>query len=469
MKKLRWQLLIIFLTGLVVGILLLGEQPQTLIAPAAEASPEPVKGGVYTEALIGSLMRLNPLLSFHNAPDRDVNRLIFSGLLRFDGKGIAQVDLAEEMGVSMDGTLYNFTLRKNAVWHDGTPVTADDVVFTVNLLREGGGAIPADLQDFWKEVELVKLSDDMLQFRLPEPFAPFPDYLTFGILPRHLLDGQTLEAMIDSPFNLAPIGTGPYRFKNLIVDNGNILGVALEANEDYYGSKPYIEQIVFRYYPDSASALQAYRDGQVQGIGMISPDVLKEALAQPNLGVYTARQPQLSMVMFNLKNQDVPFLQEVKVRKALMIGLNRQLIVDRILQGQAALANGPILPGTWAYYSELRSEPYNPEAARALLKEAGYILAAEGDVVRKNNKDVSLTFTLLHPDDEQHTRVAEYLRSSWAKLGVLVQLEPVPYDVLVRDALEQRDYQAALVDLNLARSPDLEEIYAIVEYIQKLA
>jgi len=274
MKKLRWQLLIIFLTGLVVGILLLGEQPETLLSPEAQASPEPVKGGIYTEALVGSLVRLNPLLSFSNAPDRDVNRLVFSGLIRFDGKGIAQVDLAENMGVSMDGTLYNFTLRKNAIWHDGEPVTADDVVFTVDLLRERGAAVPADLQEFWQNVECVKLSDDSLQFRLPEPFAPFPDYLAFGILPKHLLDGLNLEAMIDSPFNLAPVGTGPYRFDSLIVENGAIQGVSLVANEKYYGSRPYIDQIVFRYYPDSASALQAYQNNQVQGIGTITQDVL---------------------------------------------------------------------------------------------------------------------------------------------------------------------------------------------------
>ena len=454
MKKLRWQLLIIFLTGLVVGILLLGEQPQTLVSPVAEVSPEPVKGGIYTEALVGSLVRLNPLLSFGNAPDRDINRLIFSGLIRFDSKGIAQVDLAEKMGVSMDGTLYNFTLRKNARWHDGQPVTADDVVFTVDLLRAGGGAVPPDLQDFWKEVELVKLSEDSLQFRLPEAFAPFPDYLAFGILPQHILGSLTLDAMIDSPFNLAPVGTGPYRFDSLLTDNGVIQGVSLLANENYYGVRPYIQQIVFRYYPDAASALQAYRDDQVQGIGVITPDILKDALAQADLGVYTARQPLLSMVMFNLKNQEVPFLQEVKVRRALMKGLNRQLLLDRALQGQAALANGPILPGTWAHYDNLAVEAYDPEAARTLLKEAGFILAAEGDVVRKNNQDVSLTFTLVHPDDAQHTAVAEYLRSSWARLGVLVVLEPVPYNALISDYLETREYQAALVDLNLSRSPD---------------
>src|SRR5512146_2106664 len=245
MKKLRWQLLIIFLTGLVVGILLLGEQPQA--ASPIAATPVPVKGGVYTEALVGSLLRLNPLLNFYNPPDRDISRLIFNGLVRFDSTGAPQPDLAESLGFSQDGTIYNVTLRKNAKWQDGQPVTADDVVFTVNLMRKGADIVPVDLQDFWKDVEVVKLSDKVLQFRLPEPFAPFADYLGFGILPKHLLDGKTIDKMIDLNFNIQPVGTGPYRFDRLVVENGEIKGVALAAFKDYYGQPPYIDEVVFRY------------------------------------------------------------------------------------------------------------------------------------------------------------------------------------------------------------------------------
>lgn len=450
MKKLRWQLLIIFVTGLAVGILLLGEQPQP-VSPLA--TPEPVKGGVYTEALVGSLLRLNPVLNFYNAPDREVSRLIFSGLLRFDSNGAPQPDLAESWGVSKDGTLYNVTINENAIWHDEQPVTADDVIFTIDLLRNGSDIVPVDLQDFWKDVEVVRLSERVLQFRLPGAFAPFPDYLTFGVLPKHLLDGQTIDAMIDLNFNIQPVGTGPYRFDRLVVENGEITGVVLAAFKDYYGAKPYIDEIVFRYYPDGASALQAYRDGQVQGIGQVTPDILEDVLSEPRLGIYTARKPELSLILFNLKNQESSFLQEVEVRRALLSGLNRQSIVDKILQGQAVVADGPILPDTWAYYNNLQRVEYDPEKARTLLKEAGYVLAAEGDVVRKK-EEVALRLQLVYPDDEQHQVIAEQVRDNWALLGVEVTLEPLPYDILLKERLEQRDYQAALVDLNLSRSPD---------------
>lgn len=452
MKKLRWQLLIIFVTGMVVGVLLLGEQPQpTTISPLATV--QPVEGGVYTEALVGAFSRLNPLLNAHNSPDREVSRLIFSGLVQFDANGAPRADLAESWGPSQDGTLYNVTLRENAVWHDDQPVTSDDVLFTIELIRNGSDIVPVDLQDFWKDVEVVRLSDKALQFRLPGAFAPFADYLSFGILPKHLLDGKSIDDMIDLNFNLQPVGTGPYRFERLIVEDGMIQGVTLAAFEDYYGDKPYLDEIVFRYYPDAPAALQAYRDGQVQGLGEVTAEILPDVLAEPDLSIFTARRPELSMIMFNLKNPETKFFEDDQVRRALLVGLNRQAIIDRILKGQAVIADGPILPGTWAYYEELKRVEFDPEAAKTQLKDAGYVLAEEGDAVRKKD-EMALWFELLYPDDEQHQAVAEMIRSNWAVLGVEVLLQPTPYESLLRDRLETRDYQAALVDLNLSRLPD---------------
>ncbi|MEN4099823.1 MAG: ABC transporter substrate-binding protein, partial [Anaerolineaceae bacterium] len=169
MKKLRWQLLIIFLTGLVVGVLLLSEQPPATVTEA----PEPVRGGIYTEAIIGNISRLNPVLDAHNPPDRDINRLLFSSLIRFDAHGLPQNDLIESGGVTLDGQIYNFTLRNDVYWHDGEPFTADDVIFTIELMREENEIIPADIRTFWQAVDVTILSEGTIQFKLPAPFAPF--------------------------------------------------------------------------------------------------------------------------------------------------------------------------------------------------------------------------------------------------------------------------------------------------------
>jgi peptide/nickel transport system substrate-binding protein len=450
MKKFRWQLLIIFLTGIVVGILLLGEQPDA----GPNVTTEPVQGGFYTEALVGSLQRLNPLFDFDNPVDRDIDRLIFSRLITFDERGSASADLAAAWGISRDGTVYNFDLKPDVKWHDGEPLTADDVVFTVELLRNGGSYIPADLQEFWAGIKVVKLSQTALQFKLPEPFAPFLDYLSFGILPSHMLSGKSIDEIKDMDFNIQPVGSGPYKFDRLIVDNGQITGLALKASPEYYGKAPFIEQLIFRYYADSAAALQAYQAGQVQGISYISTDVLAAALAEPNLAVYTGRLPELGMVMFNLNNAEVSFFQDANLRRALYSGINRQYIVDKILNGQAILADGPIFPGTWAYYDTTPHIELDVVKAKAMLDEAGFPVNPENTAERLSKDGVLLKFTLVYPDSAQHQLVAEAIAQDWTALGVAVTLEAVPYDVLVMERLANREYQAALVDLNLARYPD---------------
>jgi peptide/nickel transport system substrate-binding protein len=449
MKKLRWQLLIIFLTGLVVGVLLLSEQPPATVTEA----PEPVRGGIYTEAIIGNISRLNPVLDAHNPPDRDINRLLFSSLIRFDAHGLPQNDLIESGGVTLDGQIYNFTLRNDVYWHDGEPFTADDVIFTIELMREENDIIPADIRTFWQAVDVTILSEGTIQFKLPAPFAPFTDYLSFGILPQHILGGMTFDQMINDPFNLNPIGTGPYVFERLMVEGDQITGIVLRAFDQYYGSPAYIDQMIFRYYPDAASALAAYQAGQVQGISNVTPDILPAVLAEPALSVYSGRMPEMALVLFNLNNPDRPFFQEKEVRQALMHGLNRQWIVDRIFMGQAFIAHGPIFPGSWAYFDGLESRGYDPERAREMLRAAGYVIPAENGNIRQKD-GVRLSFELLHPDTELHSRVAEVIQQNWAQIEVEVNLVAVPYDQLVSQRLAGRDFEAALVDLNLARTPD---------------
>lgn len=448
MKKLRWQLVIIFATGIVLAVLLLTQQ-----SGVQPLGPQPVEGGSYTEALVGSYQRFNPLLDAFNSADRDVDRLLFSGLIKFDARGLPTADLAEAWGVSLDGTIYNFTLKPDLKWSDGEPLTTRDVLFTIELMRNGGDIIPADLQEFWKSVEVLDFTDTQMQFKLPEPFAPFLDYLTFGILPEHILSGYDILGVVNHPFNYEPVGSGPYRLEQMIVENGAVTGAVLVPNEYYYGQKPFIQQFIFRYYPDSSAALQAYREGIVQGISRITPDVINEALKEPTLNLYSGRLPQMTIVFLNLKNPEVAFFQDAVVRIALMNGINRQKIINTVFNGQAILANGPIFPENWAYYEGTPAWEYDLEKAKFDLREGGYVLSGDETSPRKKN-NVELKFTLLYPDDETHRLIAESLKADWAALNIFVTLQAVPYDQLIVDYLNKREYQAALVDLNLSRSPD---------------
>ncbi len=447
MKRLRWQIAVVLATLVVVAVLLLSQQP--VLTPVL---PEAAPGGVYTEALVGALGRLNPLLDWNNPADRDADRLVYSGLVRFDSRGLPQPDLAESWGTSADGTIYNFTLRPNAEWQDGTPVTSDDVIFTIGLIKTSS-LFPQDVKDLWGQIDVKRLDDKNLKFTLPEPFAPFLDYATFGILPKHVLGSAAADQLADAPFNINPVGTGAYRFDHLIIEGGKISGLVLTVNDHYYGQKPFIQQVVFRYYPDAKSAFDAYQQGEVLGVNDLTQGVLPQALEDPHLSVYTSQLPQMSIILLNLKNTQVEFLANANVRRALMLGLNRDYIISSILKGQGIVADGPIFPGSWAYYDGLEHLNYDPETAISLLKGEGYVIPASGGTVRAKDNQ-ALDFVLVHPDDAVHAQIAQAIQQEWAQIGVQINLQAVPYDQMIPTYLAPRTYQAALVDLNTARTPD---------------
>ena len=448
MKRLRWQILVISVTLVIVALLLISQKPISVIT-----LPQAAAGGVYTEALVGAMGRLNPMLDWNNSADRDIDRLLFSGLMKFDSHGLPQPDLADSWGSSADGTVYNFSIRPNAIWHDGEPVTSDDVIFTIELIKSSGSLFPNDIKELWSQVDVKKLNDKTLQIKLPEPFAPFLDYVTFGILPKHLLESVPADQLATAEFNLQPVGTGPYKFDHLTVSGGQISGVVLRVNQDYFLPRPFIEQIVFRFYPTSAAAFDAYQQGEVLGVSQITNDVLQQALMEPALSVYTSRLPQLGLVFLNNNNPSVPFLGNANIRRALLLATNRNTVASRILQGQAIVADGPILPGSWAYYDEIEHLDYDPDLAASMLKDEGYVIPAGGGDVRAKDGQ-SLTLTLVQPDDATHTQIAQSIQANWALVGVHVDLQAVPYASLVNDFLTTRNYQAALADLNTSRTPD---------------
>ena len=448
MKQFRWQIIIILLTGLVVGLLLLSEQTGFRLV-----SPVPTRGGSYSEALIGELQRLNPILDYYNSADRNIDSLIFSSLIKYDTQGLPKAELAESWGISYDGLSYNFSIRENAAWHDGNPVVSDDIVFTIDLMRDPDSVLPEDIKEFWRAVEVIALGDKQLQFRLQEPFAPFLDYLNFGVLPQHILSGMTYSEMINSEFNIKPIGSGPYKFKGITNKDSAIDSVILTANSDYYLTPPFINEIVFRYYENHEKAFTAYVEGNVQGLSEISTDILDLALENTDLSIYSMVKPEISMVILNLGNNDVRFFQEKDVRRSLLMGLDRKGMIDRALKGQGVIADVPLLINSWAYYHGNQRISQNVQEAVDILRQTGYVVEQEGGSIRSKD-GVALTFSLVHPNDFYHSQIAESIQSDWEKLGISVELISVPYDVLVLDHLQPLTYEAALIDINYFRSPD---------------
>ncbi len=454
MRRIGWQLAIAVGGLLLVLGLLLGQTP----GPEADLL-QPVQGGSYAEALIGRSVRLNPLLDRYNQADRDIDRLIYGSLIRFNSRGEPVPELAESFAISADATLYNFTLREDVRWHDGEPVTADDVIFTFSKFKEGGLPGDDDLRSLWQEVEIVKLDDKNVQFQLSESYAPFLDYLTVGLLPDHLLRGVSAAELADHPFNREPVGSGPFQFESfLLAADGQVVGVSLTAFEQYAPGRAFLERIEFRFFADSQAALQAFRDGTVDGIGNVTNEILEAVLAEPGLNLYSARSPQTATVFLNNRSTDKPFLAQKEFRQALLLAVNREQLIGSVLDGQGLPAASPILPGNWAHIDGLNPLPYDPELASEILSDLGWELPAgvargAPEYVRANGEQ-ELSFELAYPQVTLYEELASMLQVAWAAIGIRAELAPVPPEELLPERLEPRRFEAVLAEIDTSQLGD---------------
>jgi peptide/nickel transport system substrate-binding protein len=448
-RYIRWQILLILLGVVLVGILL------TYLAINYTTVLRPGQGGTYVEGVAGSPNYLNPLLlSGYDGADRDVCALIFSGLTRLNERGEIEADLARGWETTPDGLTYTFHLRSNAYWHDGTPVTAADVVFTIGLLQAPDFPGSPDLGvSVWQVVKVEEVDRRTVRFTLPEqPYAPFLDYTTVGILPAHLLKGIRAADLPTAEFNLNPVGSGPFQMAEMNVEDGIITSIVLERFSRHYRPNPFLDRIQFRFYPSYQTVFSAYEAGEVEGIARVTLADLPRARALPSLNLFSSQIAEYGLVFLNLGRPDLPFFQEPEVRQALLYALDRQRIIDDVLDGQALVAHSPFIPGTWAYKDDVTRYAHDPAAANALLDEAGWMFPSiEGGVRRKAGQ--RLAFTLLTSSEPERLEIAQMLTEQWVTVGVTVTIETAS-PLELRQALEERNFDAIFIHIALPGDPD---------------
>ncbi|MEA3340837.1 MAG: peptide ABC transporter substrate-binding protein [Chloroflexota bacterium] len=444
-RHIRWQVLLIVLGVVLVGILLayLAANYTTVLRPGS--------GGTYVEGIVGRPQYLNPLLSSTQV-DRDICALVFSGLTRFNRRGEVEPDLASRWDVSFDGLTYTFYLRRDVYWHDGAPFTADDVVFTIGWLQSSDFPGSSELgPELWRTVTVEKLDRYKVSFTLPEPYpyAPFLDYTTVGILPAHVLEGVPVASLPKVGFNLNPVGSGPFQVDEIEVEDEVITTIVLKQYSRYYGSEFYLDRVQFRFYPNHQAVFDAYEAGEVEGIARIPASDLPLAQSLPSLNLFSAQIAEYGIVFLNMEE---PFFQEQEVRQALLYALDRQQAIDDVLEGHALVAHSPLIPGNWAYNDDVTRYEYDWDTADALLNEAGWTLPAEGDGVRRKAGQL-LAFTLLTSSEPDRIGVARMLAEQWATVGVTVTVETAS-QLEVREALESGNFEAIMVHLALPGDPD---------------
>ena len=435
----RWQALIAILAiAAILALAGLGAYRTTTISI-------PDRGGTYREGVAGSPRYVNPLLSTFNDVDRDLVALVFEGLTVADERGQIQPRLAESWEISPDNLTYTFHLRRDALWHDGTPFTAEDVVFTIELLRAPDLSGQAQLAELWRMVQLERPDDYTVRFTLAEPFAPFLHYTTLGLLPAHILKDTPPGDLSNPPFNLQPVGTGPFKVGEITAQHA-----LLVANPNYYGGRPYLDRVELLFYPDYDSVWSAYERGEVHGISHISADHLSQASTNDSLNLFCSPLAGYGLVFLNLER---PIFQEKEVRQALLLATDRQRIIAHVLNNQAIMANGPVLPLSWAYSSSSRQYIYDPAAAMALLEKAGW-RDENHDGVREKG-DLKLEFALLTNDDETRIQVINELTRQWAQAGIRAIPQSAGVAGVVRDFLMPHNYDAIFYEWQrLPTDPD---------------
>lgn len=438
-------------------------------ASAAVSVEIPVRGGVWIEGEVGPARFINPLLTL-SQPDEDIAALVYSGLTRVLPDGSIIPDLASSYDVSTDGVTYTFHMRKDATFHDGNPVTAEDVAFTIK--RAQNPNIKSIHRADWDGVSVSTPDAHTVIFKLPHAYAPFIENTTLGILPKHLWENVSDEEFLFNSLNTRPVGTGPYRVASVVTDRtGAALSYELVPFDRFSLGTPYLKRIVFRFYQNDAAALRALNTGEINALAGVSPSSLA-AVNRP-INIVRVPLPRIFGIFFNQTRS--PALSDISVRAALEKAINKQEVVKEVLNGEGVVLDGPIPHngfGTATPFAPegLASNTNRAASNEALIESAKHILekgmwtfsTTTGTWSKKVPKSKSvpsgkleLAFTLATADSPELVGTANRLADAWRQLGVAVDVHVYPISELNTVVIRPRAYDAILFGEVVGRSMDL--------------
>ena len=405
-------------------------------------------GGVYVEGVIGNISTLNPLLAA-SEPEQAVSRLLFSSLYNYDVTGALHTDLAESMTVK-DDKAYTIKLR-NAVWHDGKKLTAEDVVYTINLIKNP--QVRSPLRVNWLDISARAIDDSTVEFMLPAVYAGFSHALTFPVIPKHILQSVSPSSMREADFSSNPVGSGPFAVKRVQTSESTSSTdvVRMEPNTKYYGAVSTLSRLELRAYGNESLLVKAVNSGEVSaasGLSLSAADNIKSKQ-------YSTKHWLLNKGVYLLMNNRSQTLQDARVRQALRYATDTSSIRATVGDNVARL-DTPILQSQIA--QKLPAAPdYSLDKAKALLKEAGWTYN-QGQWKGKDGRPLAVAVTTSSGRDE-YKKIVDVLKQQWSKLGVDVQLREIDTSStttsFVQSVLQPRDYDALLYELELGADPDV--------------
>lgn len=396
-------------------------------------------GGRYVEGIIGNPQYINPLYASLNDADADIERLVFSRLFSRDANGEAIGDLAESYEVSADGKTYTIHL-KEALWHNGDPLTADDVIMTFNLIRNPD--YKSSLRGRFMGITIAKLDDRTLTFTLSEAYRNFVRLLDFGIMPAAFWQSISAQTMPLAELNIKPIGSGPYRFKALTKSkSGTVRSYTLERNESYYGTKAHLEEITFKFFASAAEMVSGLNNGQLNGVSYVDQSTGSAIIAKNSLEYHRSALNDLNAIFFNLKSKNL--VADKTIRQALALAIDQNSIAETAA-GRWALPARSLTPASTPGSKDVFQT--DKTKAEQLLDNAGW--TKNGAVRSKDGKE--LTISLLAP--ESYKTAAEAVLKNWESLGIKTQLTLQSVEEIEKTSLANKTFDALLYAVTITGS-----------------
>lgn len=396
----------------------------------------PAYGGSVREGIIGTPRFINPVLAT-SEQDEDMTSLVYAGLTKKDNVGNTVLDMAESVVESEDGLHYTATLKDNLRFHDGSRVTVDDIIYTINLVQNPNIKSPHRIE--WEGVTMEKISDLEMRFSLKRPYPLFMDTLTIGILPKEVWKNLSDEQFGLSDYNIYAVGSGPYMIDEIRSQSGIPHTFTLSAHENYSLGRPYVDEIEVVTYSSERYATQALADGDITRLHGMSPEALQE-LNIAKSSIHTSLLPQTLTIFFNPNK--APILSEKKMRQALQMAINKEAIVENVRHGYGKVINSP-----YPFDTETASSTYSREQAKELLNETK---------AYKSGGD-NLELTLVTANTGEMRNVAEMIKSDWEALGIKVTLAIYEVADLNQQVIKDRDFQVLLFG-SITKTPS--DLYA---------
>jgi peptide/nickel transport system substrate-binding protein len=437
-----------FIVVALIGLLVVVSGAAIAIDRADIKTVVPSYGGTYVEGVTSAAQFLNPILAATPVDD-DVVRLVFSGLSRYGNDGSIQGDLATSFTASEDGKVWTFRIREDATWHDGKPVIADDVIYTVALLQDRAYVGP--YSDAFRGVKVERLDDHFVRFILPDAYGPFAASTTVPLLPSHLLAKVDYASLPRVAFNQRPIGTGPFRV--IEVDPRQTV---LARNDAFYRARPdrtrpYLDRLVLRSYPDTSQALTALGRGEIDGVGGLSTGDAERARGLKNVSLYSFGTNDFTALFLNMR-PDKAMFRDRNVRQAIAKAIDRGRILQLAVDGRGAVADEFVPQSSWAYIRDVTRYARSHEEAKTMLDEADW-KDHDGDGIR-DRAGVKLSFSITTSSEPARVGAAAQISEDLAAIGMRVELKAMPFTELVETAVRDRAYDALLIGVSVSGDPD---------------